>query len=233
MSLERRDSPVDRPIGILLFALCAVVYAYFFQGTGWNQNAQFDTIRALVEHRTFEITRYADNTGDISHVGDRIYSNKPPGVAMLGAPVYAVIYWIERALGVDTDSSRVLIANMHLMTIALSAIPGALAVVGTYFLFRRANTSRRHALTLSVSLAFGSLIFPYSGALVSQLPVCAALVWCWVLLFDRPLIAGILIAVAGMCDYFAAPLVGLFLICLMAQRGSVARFCIGPSVALV
>src|SRR3954447_18855616 len=119
MALERRVSPADRRIAWLLFALCAIVYAYFFQGTGWNQNAQFDTIRTLAEQRTFEITRYADNTGDVSRVGDRVYSNKPPGVAILGAPAYAIVYAVERGCRIDPGSPHVAIANIHLMTIAL------------------------------------------------------------------------------------------------------------------
>ncbi len=55
---------------ILRWALClAGLYAFFYQGGGWNQNARFDTVRALVERGGFEITAFADNTGDVVEYG--------------------------------------------------------------------------------------------------------------------------------------------------------------------
>ena len=53
---------------ILRWALClAGLYAFFYQGGGWNQNARFDTVRALVERGNFEITYYMDKAW-ISHM---------------------------------------------------------------------------------------------------------------------------------------------------------------------
>ena len=40
----------------LLFCAFCFLYAYFFQGGGWNQNSQFDAVRSLVERHTLEIT---------------------------------------------------------------------------------------------------------------------------------------------------------------------------------
>ena len=91
----------DRRALILIFCTFTLCYAYFFQGGGYNQNSHFDTVRALVERGTTEITAYADNTGDIGVVKGRVYSNKPPGLAFLGAPLYFVAYRLERGLGLD------------------------------------------------------------------------------------------------------------------------------------
>ena len=38
-----------------LFALVLGAYAYFYQAGGWNQNARFDLVRALVEQGTLTI----------------------------------------------------------------------------------------------------------------------------------------------------------------------------------
>ena len=71
-----------RMLAALLFAL----YAYCFQGGGWNQNSRFDTVRALVEQGRFEITEFASNTGDVSVYQGRVYSNKTPGTLQHAPP---------------------------------------------------------------------------------------------------------------------------------------------------
>ena len=39
------------------FTFCLLgVYAYSFQGGGWNQNVQLDVVRALIEQKRFEIS---------------------------------------------------------------------------------------------------------------------------------------------------------------------------------
>jgi hypothetical protein len=42
-------------IELLLFAACFFAFAYFNQGGGWNQNARFAEVRAMVEQGTFAI----------------------------------------------------------------------------------------------------------------------------------------------------------------------------------
>src|SRR4051812_36265094 len=39
-------------------------YAYFYSGTGWNQNSRFDLTRAIVEEHTIRIDSFQKNTGD-------------------------------------------------------------------------------------------------------------------------------------------------------------------------
>ena len=87
ISVPLTSDQIDRRAMWVLFAGALLVYTYFFGGQGYNQNAQFDAIRAVVERGTFEITAYADPggplmfTGDVYRVNDRIFSNKPPGMA--------------------------------------------------------------------------------------------------------------------------------------------------------
>src|SRR5437764_258172 len=68
VSAPRDDT--HRRLAIGLFVLTFVSYAYFFGGGGWNQNANFDLTRALVERHTFAIDAYAHNTGDVSGYRD-------------------------------------------------------------------------------------------------------------------------------------------------------------------
>src|SRR6476646_10278632 len=124
----------DRSATAVLFVCSLLVYVYFFQGYGFNQNAHFATLRALVERRTWEITSYvadpyADGfTGDVSFVGGRTYSSKPPGLALLAAPVYAAAYHVERAAGRDPTSPAVARFNLYLLTIWAAGVPAAILV---------------------------------------------------------------------------------------------------------
>src|SRR5947209_3005926 len=48
----------SRRLQLLLFALSFVTFAWFHQGGGWNQNARFAEVRALVEQGKFDIDDY-------------------------------------------------------------------------------------------------------------------------------------------------------------------------------
>ena len=105
-----RQPPTDRRIAVGLFILAFVTYAWFFGGGGWNQNAQLDLTRALVERQTLHIDGYRMNTGDISWSrasGEwHAYINKPPGVSFLAAIPYAFLYAIEHARKIGRASCR-------------------------------------------------------------------------------------------------------------------------------
>jgi hypothetical protein len=83
-----RENKVD----VLLFFLLVSVYAYTFpRWADPNQNSRLNMIVAVVEDRTFKIDAYVSNTVDYAKVGEHYYSDKAPGTAFLGIPVYAVM----------------------------------------------------------------------------------------------------------------------------------------------
>jgi len=49
----------DRRTGWLLFALAWLTFAWFHEGGGWNQNARFALVRAIVETGTPWVDEYA------------------------------------------------------------------------------------------------------------------------------------------------------------------------------
>lgn len=70
-------------------------YAYFFpRWADPNQNSRLDMVAAVVEDGTFVIDPYVANTVDYARVGEHYYSDKPPGTAFLGIPVYAVLKFV-------------------------------------------------------------------------------------------------------------------------------------------
>ncbi len=64
----------SRRIEWLLFATALIAFAYFHQGGGWNANARFAMVRAMVEQRTLAIDSYliytppSDSTRDLRRI---------------------------------------------------------------------------------------------------------------------------------------------------------------------
>src|SRR5258708_39890410 len=82
----------DRRVAIWIFLLVFTTYAYFHAGGGWDPNSQLDLTRAIVERHTFAINAYAANTGDLSFVNGRVYSNKSPALSLIAAlPIPPVV----------------------------------------------------------------------------------------------------------------------------------------------
>ncbi|HEX2123959.1 MAG TPA: hypothetical protein VHL59_20200 [Thermoanaerobaculia bacterium] len=196
----------DRTIAVGLFILAFVAYAWFFGGGGWNQNAQFDLTRALVERQTLHIDGYRVNTGDLSWsaVGGEwhAYINKPPGVSLLGAIPYALVYGIERAMNVSVDSWQMMTINAWLVTVFTCALTGALIPAVLYrYARRRTDASPRTAVCVALAIAFGTIVWPYSTMLFAHVPSALFLLLAFVWLDERPLLAGIAAGLAGVCFY--------------------------------
>jgi len=203
------DEPAqpDRRSGTILFAAVVWAYVYFCQGGGWNQNARWDLVRALVEQQTFRINAYAGNTYDIAVVFDPtlqdpkavydeyrlfldrgwldqfhlpIYANKPPGLSWAAVPVYVPLYAVERLLGIDPASFWAANVNVHVMTAFVVALPSALLGVWMLIMLRR-TTSMPHAWCVWIALcgSLGTLLWPYATGLYSHSVVAALLFRAW------------------------------------------------------
>ena len=85
----RRGWSARRP-AIALFLVLLACYAYFPpRWAEWNQNSRFDLVLAIVDDHSVQIDRYVANTGDYAYLDGHYYSDKAPGTALLGVPVYA------------------------------------------------------------------------------------------------------------------------------------------------
>jgi hypothetical protein len=227
---ERRDrgeSAGDRRIALGLFLLTFVAYAWFFGGGGWNQNAHFDLTRALVERQTLYIDGYHLNTGDVSWVrqgsATHVYANKPPGVSVLAAIPYAVVYAIERALGIPFDSWQWLTINAWIVTVLSCGLTGALIPVVLYRYGRR-HASPLAALGVALVVAFGTIVFPYATMLFAHVPSAFFLLLAFVWLDERPSLAGVAAGIAGTCYYLCIPAA---LVLLIGARRNALRFALG------
>ncbi|MEA2489408.1 MAG: hypothetical protein QOH21_1200, partial [Acidobacteriota bacterium] len=199
-------TPADRRIAVGLFFVVFVAYAWFFGGGGWNQNANFDLTRAIVERGTISIDAYAGNTGDVSRYGGHVYSNKPPGLSLLGVIPYALVYGIERMCGVNVDDPLVLIVNQWLLTVAICATSGAGITVAIFaYGRRRVGASALAAVCVALLVAFGTYLFSWSTLFFMHVPNALLLFLAFVLAREKPMTAGVCAGAATVCNYVSAP----------------------------
>ena len=82
----------ERIRALYVFLVLLLCYAYIFpRWADPNQNSRLDMVFAVVEEGTFQIDRYVANTVDYAKVGEHYYSDKAPGAALLGIPIYAAL----------------------------------------------------------------------------------------------------------------------------------------------
>jgi hypothetical protein len=154
-----------------LFVLALGAYAYFYQAGGWNQNARFDLVRAIVERRTLTIDAYESNTGDKAERNGHLYSDKAPGVSFTALPMYDAVH---AAFGEARETDRFQAAASYLCTVWAVALPSALAVAALYvFLVEVLRLRPAASAAFALAYAFGTLAFPYSTLLYGHQPAAA------------------------------------------------------------
>jgi hypothetical protein len=190
-----------------LFLLLLVCYVYTLpRWADPNQNSRLDMVVAMVEDGTFQIDPYVWNTVDYAKVGDHYYSDKAPGAAFLGIPVYAVLRAAldapvmdgvmarlynndalratlrEGGTGLLESKVRFAIAQVAL-TFAAAALPSALLGVWIYRLL--AQFDARPWPRVLVVLGYGLLTpaFAYAGAFYGHQLSAACLFGAFYLVF--------------------------------------------------
>ncbi len=139
----------------LLLLLC---YGYFRQVPAWNEYSRYDLVRAIVDDRSVQIDRYHENTGDKAFYNGHYYSDKMPGSALLGVPVYALLRGINTMIGDHAlDPAQI----MYMLTFAIAGVP---TIVTALLLLQllRAITDEAWALTIAITYALGTIAFPFA-----------------------------------------------------------------------
>jgi hypothetical protein len=141
----------------------------------------------VVEDGTFQIDAYVENTVDYAKVGDHYYSDKPPGAAFLGIPVYATIKTFldlpimdgimerlannealeatlrEEGTGLLEHKVRFAIAQVALTFVA-SALPTALMGALMYGLLRQFTVCPWPRILVVLGYGLLTPAFAYAGA---------------------------------------------------------------------
>jgi hypothetical protein len=178
----------DRINQIAIFLIALVCYAYFFpRWADPNQNSRLNMVVAIVDDGTFQIDKYVANTVDYAKVDGHYYSDKAPGVAFLGVPLYAGLRAVlnlpvmgqlterlgnsaafketlrESGSGVLEDKVRFALAQV-VLSFLTNAVPTALLCVLIYRLLARFGAGQ--GSRIFVALAYGLLTpaFAYANS---------------------------------------------------------------------
>ncbi|MBI4927261.1 MAG: hypothetical protein HY835_05810 [Anaerolineae bacterium] len=241
----KRISRLDR-IAIALILLACFSYV-FPRWADPNQNSRLDMVLAVVDDGTFVIDRYVANTVDYARVGEHTYSDKPPGIAFLGIPVYAglkigldsslmdgLVTRLENSSafqstlreggsGVYADKVRFALAQV-VLTLAIPVV--ASVVIGLLIYQLLTGFGLGAGLAAAIALAYGLLTpaFAYAGAFYSHQLTAALLLGAFALIqsrrFDQParlLLVGLLLGYAVLSEYPAALASGILFVAVLMR----------------
>lgn len=194
---------------IILFLLLLICYSYTFpRWADPNQNSRLNMVVAVVDEGTFQIDKYVHNTVDYAKVGDHYYSDKAPGAAFLGIPIYAGLRLFFNLPQIDNlitrladneafkatlrqDGSGILKQKVQFalaqvaITFVVSVIPSAVLGVLIYRLlaYFTPEVGSRFALVLGYGLLTPA--FAYAGAFYGHQLSTALLFGAFYLVFTQ------------------------------------------------
>ncbi len=219
---------------LLLFGVVFFSYGYFYNGAGWNQNSRLNTIFAFVEPDTtdqysFRINQFISdpengvNTGDWAKFGVDYYSNKAPGPALLGIPLYFGLFHLETAIGIPPLADGPSLINAYLIHLLVTVLPISIAAIFFFqIILNLDRSSKRKALFFCACLFSGTLIFPYSTQLWGHVTAAAFVIIAYSFYLRgtsaSATISGIAIGFAVLSEYSCAICLAILLIALLAEH---------------
>ena len=227
---ERTDRQTRREL--LLAALLLFAYGYFRQVPAWNEFSRYDLVRAIAEERSLRIDSFHENTGDKAFFDGHWYSDKAPGTALVGVPVYALLTLSSWLTGGGTPDHGQAIQ-------ALAFVESGIATAVLVLLLIRLLgplVGERWALTVGLAYGFGSMAFPFATMFFGHALAAVALFGAFYLLHrlrtlpDRwsAAAAGALAGLAVLTEYPAVLAVAVLAgYALWIGRGVGARFVAG------
>ena len=167
ISRQRRDWL----IGLLLFVFLSSVYYATASGiTSSNDGSHYALLRTMVENRSFALGQFDDYAegNDIAVTEDgRLFSDRPPGTALLGTLFYAAagaMPHVAAELPSRHDAQNPRLAYV----LFLPAWAGAGAVAALYFLMRGLGLPAAAGLTAALMFGLGTAHWKYSSVLYSH-----------------------------------------------------------------
>jgi hypothetical protein len=206
MRVQTAHNRIDQ---IAIFVIALLCYAWFFpRWADPNQNSRLNMVVAVVDDGTFTIDKYVANTVDYAKVGNHYYSDKAPGTAFLGIPIYAGLRVVldlpvldglterlansaafqatlrDEGSGVLKDKVRFAIAQIVLSFIT-NALPTALMCALLYVLLLQWGASR--GAGIFTALAYGLLTpaFAYANSFYGHQLSAALLFIAFYLLYQH------------------------------------------------
>ena len=226
------DLGLPRRRELLLAALLLFAYGFFQQQPAWNENSRYDLVRALVEEGTTQIDSFQANTGDKALYQGHWYSDKSPGSALLGVPVYVLLIATGAITGQGLPDGAQAVPALAFVESGVATTLLVLLLVR----FLRSFVGARWSLAVGLAYGFGSIAYPFATMFFGHAASTAALFAAFYLLHrlrERPSDRGALAAgfLAGLAVLIEIPVVlgvaALFAYALSRGRGVAARFIAG------
>jgi hypothetical protein len=191
---------------VSLFLLLLLSYAYFFpRWADWNQNSRFDQVLAIVDQGALYIDAYYQNTGDYAFFEGHYYSDKAPGTAFIGVPVYAMFKvltqpFIDKLVLRFQESSafdntlredgtgklpeKVSFAMaLYFVTFFSVSLPSAALGVILYKFLGNFSSAEPYRIGITLAYGLGTIAFPYSGVFMGHQLATSLLFTAFYLLF--------------------------------------------------
>lgn len=168
---------VDGRRGVWLVLWIFLVYSATITGlTSSNDGSHYALLRAIFDQQTVEISSYAEFTedNDQSQVGSSLYTDRPPGTALMGLPFYALGRVLPRPslpLPSRHDEENPALLLLLMAPVTFSMLTGWLF----YRLLRRWELSSDAAFLSSLALAFGTIQWKYGTVFFSHAPAALLL----------------------------------------------------------
>ncbi len=175
------EPPVSSPytrtdwlIGLFLFVALSSFYFATVSGiTSSNDGSHYALTRTIVQNRTFALKQFDDYAegNDIAIRDDVLYSDRPPGTALLatlfyrlGTPLSSLLSPISTSLPSRHDAD-----NPNLLYVMLLPVwTGASTAVLLYYLLRKLGVRIEVSITAVIFFSLGTIHWKYSTVLFSH-----------------------------------------------------------------
>lgn len=248
--MTRPGSALAALLSVCVFA-CA---AYFVPGASWSPVSRFCLTRALVEHRSLEITDFVASTGDRAEVSGRFYTDKGPVPSFVAAPAYAVFYAMARARhhvpafraeGTPLAPAQKVLpspafrSGLYVCSLATSGVALALLSWALFDVLSR-RVSREAAALGALTTCLGTPLFPYGTSFFDHTIAAALLLLAFALLDPMAtrsarnvFAAGVSLGLAVGTEYVVAvPAVIVGTAALARPRAPLAPLMLGAAIPL-
>ena len=222
----------SKKIKFLLFSIVLLVSSYFYNHGSWGPVSQYNAIFSFVENEsndflTFRIDRFMIaprdnvNTGNWVQYNGHFYSNRPPGMIILGALVYLPIYYFERLIYSPPFPLELDVINAYIINFCLSALLLAFAAVYFTKTLMLVGISLKRSVVFSLILTLCTPLLPLSNSLEGYATVIALIIFAlYRLLVPKKrninlFLSGLFLGLAAICDYMASIYIISFIILII------------------
>ncbi|MFW9777399.1 MAG: hypothetical protein ACFFE8_01015 [Candidatus Heimdallarchaeota archaeon] len=168
---------IEQSIKGFRFRLFLFIFVIYIAGatldvTNTNPGSRFMLTKAIAKYGEFSIRpedqeRYSYL--DYSVFNGSIFSDKAPGISLLGVPIYWIgEFFAVNLLGVDPNNWQLVDDVIKFLFMFCVLAFGAFVTVKMYDLLHMVNVSHRNAHITAVFFGLGSLFYVYIGTLFSH-----------------------------------------------------------------